>query len=122
MIPLSVNWSHVWLVIGVGFIMVFILLVLLTVIMQGSGRLFKKIEDKKKEAASSKQVITSSPQVGTKEPQDNPDTDMAAIAMAHHLYYNSVHDVEPTRINIKRVENRGSAWNNKIYGMNNLHR
>ena len=122
MIPLSVNWSHVWLVTGVGFIMVFILLVLLTFIMQGSGRLFKKIEDKKKGAASSKQVKTSSPQVGTDNPQDIPDTDMAAIAMALHLYYNSVHDVEPTRITIKRVENRGSAWNNKMYGMNNLHR
>ena len=48
------------------------------------------------------------------------DDDRAAIAMALHLYFNGVHDVEPTEIHIKRVERSG--WNSKLYGMNNLHR
>lgn len=48
------------------------------------------------------------------------DDDLAAIAMALHLYFNGVHDVEPTEIHIKRVERSG--WNSKLYGMNNLHR
>ena len=119
MIPLSVNWSHVWLVTGVGFIMVFILLVVLTWLMQGSGKLFSKIE--KKKAAASKPVKQDAPAADSVN-EEATDADMAAIAMALHLYYNSVHDVEPTRITIKRVENKGSAWNNKMFGMNNLHR
>ncbi|MBO7049469.1 MAG: OadG family protein [Bacteroidaceae bacterium] len=121
MIPLSVNWSHVWLVTGVGFIMVFILLVVLTWLMQWSGKLFSKIEEKKKVAAS-KPVKQDAPAVDSVNEEEATDADMAAIAMALHLYYNSVHDVEPTRITIKRVENKGSAWNNKMFGMNNLHR
>ena len=52
--------------------------------------------------------------------QASADDDLAAIAMALHLYFNGVHDVEPTEIHIKRVERSG--WNSKLYGMNNLHR
>ena len=48
------------------------------------------------------------------------DDDLAAIAMALHLYFNGVHDVEPTEIHIKRTERSG--WSSKLYGMNNLHR
>ena len=46
----------------------------------------------------------------------------AAIAMALHLYFNGVHDEEPTQITIKNVERSYSPWNSKLYGMNNLHR
>ena len=46
----------------------------------------------------------------------------AAIAMALHLYYNGVHDEEPTHITIKKIERKYSPWNAKIMGMNNLHR
>lgn len=46
----------------------------------------------------------------------------AAIAMALHLYYNGLHDEEPTKITIKKVERKYSPWNSKLYGINNLHR
>ena len=43
----------------------------------------------------------------------------AAIALALHLYYNGVHDEEDTKITIQPHR---TQWNNKMYGMNNLHR
>ena len=43
----------------------------------------------------------------------------AAIALALHLYYNGVHDEESTKT---IVQPHRTQWNNKMYGMNNLHR
>lgn len=45
--------------------------------------------------------------------------DMAAIAMALHLYYGEVHDNESNVITIKRIERRYSPWSSKIYGVIN---
>lgn len=115
---LAVDWSHVWLVTGVGFVMVFILLVMLTFIMRLLGKVIDGINNRQKVTKPKKEIVIVEP-----VKQDQPDEkDMAAIAMALHLYYNSVHDIEPTKITIKRVQGQSSAWNNKMYGMNNLHR
>jgi len=48
-----------------------------------------------------------------------PTTDIVAIAMALHLYYDEVHDDESNVITIKRIERRYSPWSSKIYGTNN---
>jgi len=48
-----------------------------------------------------------------------PTTDIVAIAMALHLYYDEVHDDESNVITIKRIERRYSPWSSKIYGINN---
>jgi len=48
-----------------------------------------------------------------------PTTDVVAIAMALHLYYDEVHDDESNVITIKRIERRYSPWSSKIYGINN---
>jgi hypothetical protein len=51
-----------------------------------------------------------------------PAEEIAAIAMALHLYLDNVHDEESNVLTIKRIERRYSPWNSKIYGLNNLHR
>ncbi|HNZ61704.1 MAG TPA: hypothetical protein PK903_01100 [Paludibacteraceae bacterium] len=51
-----------------------------------------------------------------------PAEEIAAIAMALHLYLDSAHDEESNVLTIKRIERRYSPWNSKIYGLNNLHR
>ena len=48
-----------------------------------------------------------------------PTTDIVAIAMALHLFYDEVHDDESNVITIKRIERRYSPWSSKIYGINN---
>jgi len=48
-----------------------------------------------------------------------PTTEIVAIAMALHLFYDEVHDDESNVITIKRIERRYSPWSSKIYGINN---
>lgn len=103
----------------VGFCLVFILLVSLVFVLKLFGVIMQpkakaaKIEPKKEAVASLKESPAGS--------ERSADV-TAAIAMALHLYYNGVHDEEPTQITIKKVERRYSPWNSKLYGMNNLHR
>lgn len=43
----------------------------------------------------------------------------AAIAMAIYLYFNELHDYENMVITIDKVSKRYSPWNSKIYGLTN---
>ena len=70
--------------------------------------IFEKLFGKKSSTAS----------VG-KDNEEIPSTDIVAIAMALHLYYDEVHDDESNVITIKRIERRYSPWSSKIYGINN---
>lgn len=117
MTPLAINWSHVWMVTGLGFCMVIVLLVVLIFILKLLGAVVSSAV-KAPKAAQPKAVAAPAAQATPAEA--SADDDLAAIAMALHLYFNGVHDVEPTEIHIKRVERSG--WTSKLYGMNNLHR
>ena len=119
MTPLTVNWSHVWMVTGLGFCMVILLLVVLIFILKLLGAVVSNAV-KAPKAAEPKAISAPAAQAAPAAAQASADDDLAAIAMALHLYFNGVHDVEPTEIQIKRVERSG--WNSKLYGMNNLHR
>ena len=117
--PLVINWSHVWMVTGLGFCMVILLLVVLIFILKLLGAVVSNAV-KAPKAAEPKAISAPAPQAAPAAAKASADDDLAAIAMALHLYFNGVHDVEPTEIHIKRVERSG--WNSKLYGMNNLHR
>ncbi len=54
-----------------------------------------------------------------KDVNEIPSGDIAAIAMALHLFYDEVHDNESNVITIKRIERRYSPWSSKIYGVIN---
>ena len=118
MTPLAINWSHVWLVTGLGFCMVIALLVVLIFILKLLGAVVSSAVKAPK--ATQPKAIAQAPAAQAAPAAESADDDLAAIAMALHLYFNGVHDVEPTEIHIKRVERSG--WNSKLYGMNNLHR
>ena len=120
MTALLVN-GQTWLVTGVGFGMVIILLIVLIFILQGLGAVVSNITAPKAPKAAAKAApAVQAPAV--KAGKESDEMPVAAIAMALHLYFNGVHDEEPTQITIKNVERRYSPWNSKLYGMNNLHR
>lgn len=119
MTPLAINWSHVWMVTGLGFCMVIVLLVVLIFILKLLGAVVSNAV-KAPKAVEPKAISAPAAQAAPASVKASADDDLAAIAMALHLYFNGVHDVEPTEIHIKRVERSG--WNSKLYGMNNLHR
>jgi len=116
---LVTNWSHIWMVTLLGFCMVIILLVVLIYFLKLFGVIMKP------GARPAKAVVTPQlpqAQSGTAAAAQDDQGTMAAVAMALHLYYHSVHDQEPTRITLKKSERRYSPWNSKLYGMNNLNR
>lgn len=117
---LAANWSHIWMVTLLGLSSVFLLLVVLIYVLKLFGFLMRprvKVEKPTEvhEAVGSPRTENSSKITLTGEAT-------AAIAMALHLYYNGVHDEEPTQVTIKKIDRRYSPWNSKLYGMNNLHR
>ena len=96
------------MVTGVGFCMVIALLVVLIFILKLLGSVVSgAVKAPKADApkAAPAPAVQAAPAAAT----TSADDDLAAIAMALHLYFNGVHDVEPTEIHIKRVERSG--WN-----------
>ena len=117
---LATNWPHVWFVTLLGFALVLVLLVVLIYVLKLFGRIMQpRVKTEKP------QEVHASVGAPRKEPDEHitlTGQATAAIAMALHLYYNGVHDEEPTHITIKKIERKYSPWNAKIMGMNNLHR
>lgn len=108
-----VNWEHVWVVTLLGFSLVAALLVLLVFIMKLFGFVMKPRAAKP--AVEAKKVEKPAAKVATAAAAN--DATQAAIAMALHLYYADVHDVESYKLTIRPSQ---TAWNSKIYGINNL--
>ena len=110
--------AQTWLITGLGFGMVVLLLFVFVYIMKLMGWIMQPRVKAKKVEETAKETVTY-----TKSKIDDSITltadSTAAIALALHLYYNGVHDEEDTKITIQPHR---TQWNNKMYGMNNLHR
>ncbi len=119
---LSINWPHVWIVTGLGFLTVVSLLVFLIFVMKLLGIVITNTEKTPVKSVALETSASAKTEHAPLVPTSSVNDDLAAIAMALHLYFNRIHDTEPTEINIKSVEPDNSPWNFKLYGMNNLHR
>lgn len=120
MILLATHWVHVWMVTLLGFALVCVLLVVLIYVLKLFGFIMRprvKVEKPQEVPAA-----VGAPRKETSESITLTGEATAAIAMALHLYYNGIHDEEPTHVTLRKVERRYSPWNSKLYGMNNLHR
>jgi len=115
--PVTWTWSDTWMVTGLGFFLVLVLLFCFVYIMKLLGWIMQP----HKKAAPAPAVATPSAQTEQKGEEDmklNANT-TAAIAMALNLYFYGIHDEEPTQVTLRPHH---TAWNSKMYGMNNLHR
>ena len=110
--------AQTWFITGLGFGMVVLLLFVFVYIMKLMGWIMQPRVKAKKVEKTAKETVTY-----TKSKINDSITltadSTAAIALALHLYYNGVHDEEDTKITIQPHR---TQWNNKMYGMNNLHR
>ena len=110
--------AQTWFITGLGFGMVVLLLFVFVYIMKLMGWIMQPRVKAKKVETTAKETVTH-----TKSKINDSITltadSTAAIALALHLYYNGVHDEEDTKITIQP---HSTQWNNKMYGMNNLHR
>ena len=110
--------AQTWFITGLGFGMVVLMLFVFVYIMKLMGWIMQPSVKAKKVETTAKETVTY-----TKSKINDSITltadSTAAIALALHLYYNGVHDEEDTKITIQPHR---TQWNNKMYGMNNLHR
>ena len=99
---LAVNWGNALLITGVGFGLVFVVLVLLIFIVKGFGVVFTQ----KPKA----QAPAAAPVAKAEEATD--ETDMAAIAYVLHTFYNQ-HDEESDVLTFRHDDVAYSPWNQK---------
>ena len=105
----NLGWSEMLLMALFGFLMVFIVLVLLIFVMRLMGWFFTR--DRKSKAAS---------KVATEPALDHAISDQelaAAIITALKLYKSALHDQESEMITISRITRAYSPWNSKIHGL-----
>lgn len=105
----AMGWAEMLLMAGIGFALVFAVLVLLIYVMRLMGWFFTR--DRKPKAAAS---ASSEPAL------DHAISDQelaAAIATALKLYKSALHDQESEMITISRITRAYSPWNSKIHGL-----
>lgn len=101
---------------AVAVAVVFLALVCISLILQGSGKLMSGMDDKNKGKKKEKKggaAVQAAAEAAKKEGEI-----YAAIAAAIHLYNDELHDEEDTVITIQKVEREWTPWNAKYYNMN----
>ncbi len=92
---------------------VFLILFLVSLVFKGTAKYFKK-QSAKQEKASVKESVQ---EVKASEPVSvaaaGNEDEVAAIAMALHMYFNDMHEVESTGFYLRRGLNEHSAWESK---------
>ncbi len=96
----------------VGYLVVFVALVLLYLVFNNVPKLIAYYNKRK----LLKQGKVKHAQKATESVQGNVG---AAISMALYLYFSEMHDEESNILTIKKVNKTYSPWNSKIYGMTN---
>ena len=111
----NVGWGEMLLMAGIGFLIVFAVLVLLIFIMRGMGWVFTR--ERKPRVAAASVSPASEPAI------DHAISDqelVAAIATALKLYKSDLHDRESETLTINRITRAYSPWNSKIHGLTQL--
>ena len=109
----NIGWAEMLLMAGIGFALVFLVLVLLIFIMKGMGWVFTRQKKAAKVAAG----------VAVADDDHEAITDQeiaAAIITALKLYKSNLHDQESEMITIHRIARAYSPWSSKIHGLTQL--
>ena len=113
----GMGWGDMLLMAGIGFAIVFVVLVLLIYIMRGMGWAFtrqKKAEKVAKAAAAGVAVAED-------DHEAISDQEIAAAIMtALKLYKSNLHDQESEMLTIHRITRAYSPWSSKIHGLTQL--
>ena len=109
----NVGWPEMLLMAGVGFLMVFTVLVLLIFVMKGMGWVFTR----QKKAAK---VATKGAAAADEHEAITNQEIAAAIITALKLYKSNLHDQESEMLTINRITRVYSPWSSKIHGLTQL--
>ena len=114
----DVGWGGMALMTGIGFAIVFVVLVLLIFIMKGMGVAFTRQKKAEKVAKAAAAGVTLA-----EEDHHEAITDQeiaAAIITALKLYKSNLHDQESEMLTIHRITRAYSPWSSKIHGLTQL--
>ena len=110
----NVGWPDMLLMAGIGFGIVFAVLVLLIFVMSGMGWAFTRQKKAAKAAATGVAVADDDHEAIT-------DQEIAAaITTALKLYKSNLHDRESEMLTIHRITRAYSPWSSKIHGLTQL--
>ena len=109
---ITLGWSEMLLMALFGFLMVFVVLVLLIYVMKTMGYVFTHQRPKKVKVSAT----------GEAETHDaiSDQEIAAAIATALKLYKSNLHDRESEMLTINRIARTYSPWSSKIHGLTQL--
>ncbi len=107
----DVVWADAWARTGMGFGVVFAVLLILVFVLMAFG-LFSRMSGKKQTQAPKPASLQSAPQAAVAPAASASDADKAAIATALYLYFQNVHDEESNVITIQHKAN--SAWHHEL--------
>lgn len=111
------------LIMVIGYLVVFVVLILLYVVFQNLPKLIllaTKARDYQKNGR--KTLIQASGNPADKKTSSISGELNAAISAAIHLYADDHHDEEATILTIEKVSKLYSPWSSKIYSVTNLRR
>lgn len=101
------SWEDVCAMTGMGFGVVFVVLILLVIVLWAFGFCANMLNKPKKSAAPVAQPVVAAQPVASAS-----DKDKAAVAMALYLYFKDVHDEETGILTIQH--NSRSAWHHEL--------
>ncbi len=115
---ITFDFSHVatshWIIIVLGYVIVFIALTLLVYLFVGIPKLLSIFNSSKQEGSQNATSTSDSKSAISGEVN-------AAIAAAIFLYLDEIHDNEDYKMTIKKASKTYSPWNSKLYGLNNMY-
>ena len=113
----NMGWIDMLLMAGIGFGVVFIVLVLLIYIMRGMGWVFTR----QKKAEKAAKAAAAGVAVAEEDHEAISDQEIAAAIMtALKLYKSNLHDQESEMLTIHRITRAYSPWSSKIHGLTQL--
>ena len=110
----NVGWPEMLLMAGIGFALVFLVLVLLIYVMRFMGWVFTR-QKKAAKAAAAGAVVADDDNEAISDQEI-----AAAIMTALKLYKSNLHDQESEMITIHRIARAYSPWSSKIHGLTQL--
>ena len=111
----NVGWPEMLLMAGIGFGIVFAVLVLLIFVMSGMGWAFTRQKKAAKAAATGVAVADDDDHEAITDQEI-----AAAIITALKLYKSNLHDQESEMLTIHRITRAYSPWSSKIHGLTQL--
>ncbi len=115
-----------YLIAGLGYLIVFLVLLLLYAIFANMPKILGSVTRVRAKALEMGEAVMEAAQGrGAESPAPVRQDDVltgevnAAIATALYLYLNEQHDDEDLRLTIQQISRKYSPWNSKIYGVTN---